>query len=315
MVAFFSLVFSLIAVPVVAAGAVYGAFKIVEHSQPLQDAVLDWLTQRREDATLQLQYLLIRKGLFGPTALSAKRSVAILACFAIVFLFLLLAALSTPKNGKEGFLEVAVRFYALFYFHFWAASPFTAVGLLLVAFLLSHLSFTLFDLITLRIWAFGNSLVAYIALLIIGYALMISLVLFLSTFVPYILSPSEVPNDFWEFFRKAITSIPDALSELSKPHDADEWGDVVALGMLVAIVGTALICFSAMFAITGLNVLYAGALGFLKVDRFLREKYKWSQKHIIEHPVDYIAAVTAVLVCIITGAANLAWAISTRLLF
>ena len=232
----------------------------------------------------------------------------------MVFLFLVLAALLPPSSPKAWF-ETLVHAYAVFYFWFWYQIPLIALGLLLIAFLLSHMAFALFDFITLRIWAFGNSLLAYAALLLVGYAVMLTVVLFLSSFIPYIVSGSDAPKDIWQFLSKAINTIPSMFADASKPAEGeDDWGPGIALLMLTGVLGTAAICFSAIFAITSLNLLYAASLGLLKIDSVLRGRFKWSQGHILERPVDYIAAVSAVLVFVVTWVVNFAWVLSSALL-
>lgn len=177
--------------------------------------------------------------------------------------------------------------------------PVTSTFILIIAFIISHVSFIIFDYITLRVYSFGNSLSLYLGLILISYLIIGTITIFLACFTPYVLLPSTIPDNFHDLIASSLTRIPDTIAEIQKPRNPDDYGDMVARFTLTGILGTGAMCFAAVFISTVFNLVYAFALGVLKADYILRSQYVWNQDQILKEPVEYISAAMSIIVFII----------------
>ncbi|MBY2985689.1 hypothetical protein [Rhizobium leguminosarum] len=290
--------FSFVTVPFAAAGSVYAALKLLSRSEPLQLATLDWLTNRDPAATIHRMYILLRRFLYGGSILSWKRN----ASFAAVFLFFLsllaLGATYIEVGQEAGFLGSAIAMYAVWYFHMWSVAPAECLVLLLLGFLICHVSFYIFDVITLRWWGFGNSFWKYFLLLLAGYAICILLLLPLG-FASAAFIGMRKDESILQALGRAIAGAPKMWHSLFFSESDHDLGDAIVFGIKVGIFGTMALCLSAVLVITTINLAYASGLGMLKIDYWLRVKYGYSQDAILKDPVTYLAVVVAVVIFIV----------------
>src|ERR1700722_5492984 len=299
----FSEAFSLITVPFAVAGSAYTALKLLSRSEPLQLATLNWLTNRDPTATIHRQYILLRRVFYGGTALSWRRN----ASFAIVFLafFLILFAAANIQIGPEaGFLKSIIAMYAIWYFHFWSVAPLECFLLLLLGFLICHASFYIFDVIPLRWRRFGNNFWKYLLLLAAGYLICILLLFPLGLASNSLIGMRRDENIFYALGR-AFGGIPEPFHSLFFSESDHDLGDALVFAAKVGIFGTMALCLSAVMVITTINLAYAGGLGLLKTEYLLRGKYGYSQDAILEDPISYLAAMTAVVIFIVVLIGNL----------
>jgi hypothetical protein len=63
---------------------------------------------------------------------------------------------------------------------------------------------------------------------------------------------------------------------------------------------------TSIFALTILNIAYFFGLVFVRADLFLREKYGYDQKNILEEPVEYLGRVACCAAVVVVLAINLA---------
>ncbi|MGY3146626.1 hypothetical protein ACVWYQ_003625 [Bradyrhizobium sp. USDA 3397] len=298
--------FSLIAVPFATAGSAFAALKLLSRSEPLQLATLNWLTNRDPAATIHRQYVLLRRFFYGRTALSWKRNLSFALVFLVFFLLLLAFAAAPIQVGPQaGFLKSMIKMYAIWYFHFWSVVPLECFLLVLLGFLVCHVSFYVFDVITLRWWRFENSLWKYLLLLALGYSICILLLLPLGLASASLIGMTTDKNMF-QALGRALVSIPETFHSLFLAEGDDDLGDVAVFAAKVGIFGTMVLCLSAVMVITAINLSYAGGLGLLKIEYLLRVKYGYSQEAVLKDPISYLAAMIAVLIFIVVLVADIA---------
>lgn len=154
---------------------------------------------------------------------------------------------------------------------------------------------------------FGLSIVSLLSFIVLTWILS-------SIAVYYFFGSSEPTSGPLETLRRVIMLVPEAIAEIRKEHDRDDWGGVIATGILVGVGGTITICLIPILVIFAINLFHALALCVLRTDNFLRYVYQWNQEDIMKNPVNYLGATVgsmtfAFLSVLLIARAVASWAI------
>jgi hypothetical protein len=170
-------------------------------------------------------------------------------------------------------------------------------------------SFYIFDQITLKWWRFGNNIAYYACLMILGYITVAILLWFLAVLTGAVITQNtqNTRERLLHSIIKAFSNVPNMSESISNRQSDDDIGDVVRFAFLTGILGTILMCMSAVLIISLIKILYAFGLGLLRVDHYLRNYYAYDQSEIIKDPVGYMAFATSILLFLIVLCAQLIW--------
>jgi hypothetical protein len=290
--------------PFAAAASVGGVFVFLGNFRALNDGVRDWLIKKKPEDTLRRQYALIRTRLYGNSVLSRQRSMFVLSVMLALLLIILLLrlVLSPPVDGTSS-LNAHVFLAVNMFGEGIASRPFSTAALIATVFLLNHLTIFIFDYFTLRLGSFTNSLLAYLALLLVGYLICMPL-MWVFGGICYNLMMTR-PDNIQEVFQNFVNPYSVVYEMLFGLDDEDE-GFVVAIivGSGSLMIGMGAFCLLGMVTMTVINLLHASALGILRVDYILRKKLGWDDRKVRAEPMQYIAKVVGIIVFIAVFAVN-----------
>jgi hypothetical protein len=173
----------------------------------------------------------------------------------------------------------------------WISSLHFRFGLLIsISFALTHISFWIFDKVTLRTIAFGNRLYIYIVLILASYLAIFFLVAwFMGFFLIVVLSRVFEEND--------MTFMESVVAVLRAPFYLPT---IPGFRSNVAFSGIIILCTSAMCVASIFNLVYAAGLSVMRIDQFFREKYRWKQDELLKNPVEYLSYVSAALIFLVS---------------
>jgi len=279
--------------------AILKAVGHLKNSEAVRELVLEWLTKPGgPQSTFQAQYLQVQRRLFGDSIFSRQRSLAIATIFILIFLIELPLGWLYSDPGKHPDLPIWLTFLGIFAFFHWSfvtGHIFVATLLTVVAFLLTHVSFWIFDTITLRTIAFGNRLYVYILLIIASFVA----VYWLSTLFAGLLLwyfTQETAGQLFSVLLSAPITIPrEAMSLWTSAMEAEDVAGAIPFFFLLVVGGGTILCASAMCVASMFNLVYAAALTVMRIDQFFRNKYRWKQDELFKNPIEYLSYVSAAL--------------------
>jgi hypothetical protein len=318
-------------IPAVATGGVWAVFQIMKFSTPLQQAVLESLTQpERPPATLlNEQYLILRQTLLGTRILARNRILFATGAVAIWIAGLLFSWLVLP--------DLFLGFVAAFYFGFAISNPFLFIALIIITIAIFLAIIEVFDL-TLSKTAFrGGGLLTNGLVLLAAYLASAIVALFFASvcadLVTIALDLESVPQNS-SFLKTAGLLLLSSLERLGRlslhpgvtaqlfvgsftnwfvPFDFES---AMSMSLMPGAAFTATLLtmmallsmqMTSIFGLSILNVAYFIGLFLVRTDLFFREKYKYDQRAILEHPVDYlgrvVCAVAVILILLVDASA------------
>jgi hypothetical protein len=310
--------------PAAAAGAVWGVFKLLKYSAPFKSAVLDTLTHptRPPAVLLRHQYRIVRDVVIGSKHFGLKRVLlaAGVTCLWILALALGLLAYQTHLTF--------FGFVAAQYFAFASDHPMIYAALVLLTIAMLLIVVEVFDLLlTSRIFRLRslaiNALwlcIAYIVSLLAA-AFLINICLEVVSIIDS-LSVRHIPGVVVSSISRVITfaahpwALPLLLVEgllllLSlQPFNPEALVALIPLGsfedvfIIMGYVVLLPMLMSSIFVLTILNVAFFLGLLFVRTDLFLREKYGYDQKKILEEPVEYLGRVACCMAVILVLTIN-----------
>jgi hypothetical protein len=310
-----------------ASAAAYAVSKFIgqlKHSDRLKEAVLNWVTQPKDPiSSLFDHYVIIRRRLYGDSVFAWRRSRFIISIFCLIWLAELALVLTDPHS--EGRLLIDwMRYYPHVQWFIVSNFPIASVVLLALSFGLAHLSFFLFDQITLKSKDFGNRLYLYLLLLLASYAVVYVFVAMFSAVLAFAPALGELGITDIGWFAKYVVSAPirvpshmasliaSEISPVVAPNGKGDFGDailtigsrIINRATLVGVYGTCALCLSAMLVASFLNVLYATALALVRLDYFLRVKFKWNTTELYKNPIEYLSFIAGTLTFLIAFAST-----------
>jgi hypothetical protein len=323
--------------PIIAVTGVWGLFKILKFSSPLKDAALDWLTKKDQREAFVLQYEIVRAKLLGSRIISIRRALA-----SIVLIVLWITIFTVCYITK---VDAYLFLVAYTYFHFAHDAPFLFIVLNLVTFVALLVIISLFEIILTvvikrKMPIYTNILCLaisyYVSLICAFFLISVSAYLFviynfkgeemkysnnvavdtnhlLSTIIPVItISVQDTVQVMLQPLAFVNTSIMSLLFILTPVDEAFDHLQFVALlrGIIPATAYGAKLALLAMMslsimAVAIFNLAYICGLAFIKIELFVREKYRYDQSKIMESPIEYLGRVASALAALIVIALNL----------
>jgi hypothetical protein len=313
--------------PAVAAGAVWGVFKLLKNSAPLKSAVLNTLTNPTRPPTelLREQYSIVRGIVIGSKHFCLKR---ILLAVAVTGLWILALAALRLLAPQTFFGFVAVQYFVFAYDHpmIYAALVLLTITMLLIVVEVFDLllTWTLFRQRSLAVNALWLC-IAYVASLLaaaflIGICTEAYFIIANAPDEKSALSIRHIPEIVVSAISRVIIFVAhpwelpfllvQGLQWSLQPFSMDDVaGFVIFQGINYAVTLLSYLALLPMlmlsiFALTTLNVAFFLGLLVVRIDLLLRVKYGYDQKKILEEPVEYLGRVASCVAFIVVLVIN-----------
>lgn len=277
-----------------ASGTSFTLLTVLGYCAPLSSAAKEWVKRENPYSSIDRQFTIIRRFLFGESPFSVRRNTSFIVVFILCFLYLYLIPFYGMKfvNEEGYYFFVWSIGYSFLYFQYLETYPIQSAIFVTYAFLLCHLHFYILDKITYSWWPYRRKPMTYILSLFISFLSVLLILFFLSVGTIITIHAGEENDLIYSYFKSLMALKTSIWAMFERESPGDELGSLD----FALVICTDILFLTAIIAITLINILYAGVLSFLFFDRVFRKQFGFSTDRIDEDPINYIARLFSIMV-------------------